>query len=307
MSTAALHHYVAQFYLKCFTDKRRFWVFDKSTQTSFLASPRDVAAERNFYRIPEFVGTDADPLILERYFSEIEGFASEVIALFVERISHANEGEKLVYTRDEKWVISLYISLQFLRTAEQRRIVSLCAPNNVSEDERVNLHARIIAGDGNSLCERGAVRKIADRIYRSIWLFGRNGTATPFFTSDNPVVFRTADSKIRLKTAILSVGTYLAFPICPSIILFCHERTYWKKIAKFGNSLSPVSFTDELVDSENWGQMAMASRFVMSPDNSKHLTEFGRKYMKCHQEHCLAGRGWPYGESEWPWSPTTQN
>jgi hypothetical protein len=220
MSKPKLHHYVPQFYLKRFTKNGRFWVFDKSTQTTFRAGPRDVASERYFYRIPEFVGTDADPLILEKYFSEIEGFASEIIALFVERSSCAKENEKLVYTRDEKWVMSLYISLQFLRTVEQRRIVSLCAPNGVSEDERVNLHTRVIAGDGDILCERGVAREIANRIYRSIWLFGRNRTATPFFTSDNPVVFRTADSKIKLKPRSCLSRRIWPFPSVPRSFCF---------------------------------------------------------------------------------------
>ena len=41
----------------------------------------------------------------------------------------------------------------------------------------------------------------------------------------------------------------------------------WESVSKFADCLSPVPFTDELVESDNTGQVFMASRFVFSPTN----------------------------------------
>jgi hypothetical protein len=299
VSNPKLHHYVPQFYLRRFADKGRFWVFDKKTGRTFQADVKNVAAERYFHRIPEFVGTDADAL--EKYFSEIEGGAATITELWFKRLTTADLGGKVLVGRDERWWMSLYMSLQFLRTAEQREILGLVAsdsdryPSGLSENDRANLHARILCGEGSELCERGVVRDIADRIYHGIWVFGRNITETPFFTSDNPIVIRTGDSKLTVKVGILGDGMYLAFPLSPSIILFCHERKGWNSIKCLSNHLSPVLFTQDLVDAENWGQMFMASRFVFSP--KEHL-DFGRKFLARHEEICLSDRDYPYGDSE---------
>jgi hypothetical protein len=38
----------------------------------------------------------------------------------------------------------------------------------------------------------------------------------------------------------------------------------WSKLTRFDGRISPVTFTEDLVHSENSGQVFMASRFVMS-------------------------------------------
>jgi hypothetical protein len=296
-----LHHYVPQFYLRRFTDGGRFWVFDKLKQTVFQADPGSVAAETHFYRIPEIVGTDADPLILEKYFSEVEGAAATITDLWFKRLARVALGDKVLIGRDERWWMSRYIAVQYLRTVETREIAALFAidsgayPKGLSKDERVNLHARILAGDGAELCAQGPVRDIADQLYNSIWMFGKNATATPFFTSDNPVVIRTGDCKLTLKVGILGKGVHVTLPLSPSIALFCYERSFWQVAKRYSNHLSPVVFTDELVEGENWGQMFVASRFVFSP---KRHDDFGRRFVARHQAICVAGKNWPYGGSE---------
>jgi hypothetical protein len=78
-----------------------------------------------------------------------------------------------------------------------------------------------------------------------------------------------------LKVGFICKGTYVVFPLSPTIVLYCHERTYWKKIAKWDRIVSPIEFTDEMVEHENAGQVFMASRFVVSPNND---FEFAREF-----------------------------
>lgn len=70
-----------------------------------------------------------------------------------------------------------------------------------------------------------------------------------------------------LKAGFISKGTYVVLPLSPTIVLYCYERTYWRKIAKMDRIASPVEFDDEMVRHENSGQVFMASRFVVSPQN----------------------------------------
>lgn len=278
MSDPKLHHYVPRFYLKRFVDDtKRFWVFDKITKRTFQTNPYGVAAETYFYRVPELVGTEQDPLFIERQFSELEAAIAQITEQWLLALQAMQPMEKLDISDEARWQIALYISLQFLRTAEQRDILSLYAEEHgsyqvgVSPDEKINLHATL-------LCGEGLVNDIADRIYGSIWIFARNTTERPFFTSDNPVCIKTPDNKMWLKApGILSIGTYVVFPLSPSIILYCKERAHWQKVEAFDCTLSPVVFSTDMVDHENSGQVFMASRFVISP---KDDFDFAREFVE---------------------------
>jgi hypothetical protein len=58
-------------------------------------------------------------------------------------------------------------------------------------------------------------------------------------------------------------------------MMFAHERKFWHGIRRFDRSLSVVTMTPEMVESENSGQVFMASRFIISPKNDfRHAREF---------------------------------
>jgi hypothetical protein len=69
----------------------------------------------------------------------------------------------------------------------------------------------------------------------------------------------------------------VVYPLAPDIVIFCHERRFWKKIEAWDRRLSPVSLSDEMVESENSGQVFMAKRFVISSAND---FEFAREFAK---------------------------
>src|SRR5947209_20048394 len=84
VSEPKLHHYVPRFHLERFTDARgRVWSFDKSTKRVFAAGPGAIAAESQFYKLPEFVGTAVDPLFLEKQFAAMESEARNITACWL--------------------------------------------------------------------------------------------------------------------------------------------------------------------------------------------------------------------------------
>jgi len=276
MNAPKLHHYVPQFYLKCFSDeKEQFWVWDKKTEKKFKTKSNGVAAGTHFYRVPEFIGTNVDPLFLERQLSQLEGMAAQVTQVWFETLGSMSPMDQLMLSPDDRWSISFFLSVQFLRTAEQRDILELFAlehgryENGVSTDEKVNLHAQM-------LCSGGLVEDIANHINKCIWIFGRNHPGIPFWTSDNPAAFKTGDNRMWLKgPGIMSPGSYLVFPLSPHYVLYCKEPTYWAKIKQLDCRLSPVEFTSDMVEHENSGQVFNATRFVISPENDfGFATEF---------------------------------
>lgn len=276
MNTPKLHHYVPQFYLNGFTDQNRhFWAWDKNTKRSFCTTPKRVAAESHFYRVPELIGSEYDPLSLERDMSRLEGRASAILQVWIDALKCMRKKDRLSINQQDRREMATFIAVQFLRTAEQRDILALFAcedghyETGISRDEKINLHAQM-------LWNSGLVKAISDRVNHSIWIFARNETPVPFWTSDNPVCFKTGDNRKWLKgPGILSSGSYVVFPITPRYVLYCKEPEYWAKLRDFDCCLSPVELTTEMIEHENAGQVFMASRFVLSPlDNFAFANEF---------------------------------
>jgi Protein of unknown function (DUF4238) len=266
MSEPKLHHYVPQFYLRRFTDTNGLlWVWNKLGDVTFGTNPARVAAETNFYRMQEFEVSGHDPNTMEKQLSELEGQVSLITGQWLERFSTQALDTQIQIPASNREIVALYIAVQYLRTADARDILCALSASETNEvrlsaAERTHLHASL-------MWDLDTVQAIRDRIKNSVWIFGRNETETPFITSDNPVAFRTADNRQWLRLGVLSSGVYVVYPLSPTIVMYCYERSHWERIAKFDCSLSPVRFTGEMVESENSGQVFMATRFVFSPIN----------------------------------------
>lgn len=268
MSHPKLHHYVPRFYLQNFCDRLNgFWVWDKISRQVYRSVPQGVAAQKYFYRVPEFIDTEVDPLFLEKGLSLLEGDAATILKQLISSLSEIRSMDQLKITKDVRKTFSDFIAVQFLRTADQRDTLSLFAEetgsytNGVSKDEQVNLHAEM-------LCSGGLVEVISDHVFNSIWVFAKNTTDTPFWTSDNPVCFKTKDHRIWIKgSGILSEGSYVVFPLTPSYILYCKEPRYWNKLARLDCCLSPVPFNEDMIRHENAGQIFMSTRHLISSVN----------------------------------------
>lgn len=265
MSQPKLHHYVPQFYLKYFCNKsERVWVWDKKTRKVFQSKPKNVAAATHFYRVPELIGTEADPLFLEKELSSVEGEAASILSRCIDLLDTMQPLECLKMTAEMRSALSYFIAMQILRTSDHRDILELTAlvgkdyKDGISEEEKVNLHAHLLSNTQ-------AVDTIAEIIFDSIWMYAKNTTNTPFWTSDNPVAFKTGDNRMWLKMGFSTEGGYFVFPLTPSYVLYCKEPKYWSALRDVDSCLSPVELTEEMVQHENAGQVFMATRHVISP------------------------------------------
>jgi hypothetical protein len=276
MNNPRRHHYVPQFHQKRFADSGgRFWVWDKITDRIFQSTQGSIAVESDFYRLHEFEKQGRDPFVIEKQLSDMEGQMSLITEQWLGWLRNIEPGDQIPIPKPNREVVSRFMAVQFLRTADTRDI--LCAMHDeehpdkpLSAEERTKLHTELI-------WDLDTVERIANHIREAIWVFARNGTSTPFITSDNPVAFRTKDNAMWLKVGFVTEGSYAVYPLSPDMVMFCHEREYWKAVEKLDGCLSPFQLTDEMVESENTGQIFMASRFVISSINDfESLKEFAK-------------------------------
>ena len=264
MTDPRRHHYVPQFYQRRFAGADgRLWVWDKAADRVFQTTPGSIAVESDFYRLHEFERLGRDPFIMEKQLSEMDGQMSLITEQWLGWLRAIEPRQSIEIPPPNRNIVSRFMAVQFLRTADTRDILSAIHaadhPNTpLSKEKRTGLHTELI-------WDLAIVDRMAEHIKKAIWIFARNTTSTPFVTSDNPVAFRTKDNAMWLKVGFLAEGTYAVYPLAPDIVMFCHEREHWNKIAQFDGCLSPFSLTDEMVQSENSGQVFMASRFVISP------------------------------------------
>lgn len=264
-----LHHYVPRFHLARFADERgRLWVLDKEKEKVFPVSPEGIAAERHFYKLPEFIGTPTDPLFLEKQFADLEGEACQITAGWLRQLERS---KRVKIPKVNRQIMSDFLALQFFRTADQRDLLKSFAKatgvfkTGVTDDDARSMHARILCelADGE-----GPVADISRKIRQSIWIFAKNTSPTPFTTSDTPVLFKSNDNRIWWKAPWkLRRGAYIVFTMNPTTVLYCHDRTEFKKLERFENCLSPVTFTPSMVEHENTGHVGMSARFVISSRN----------------------------------------
>jgi hypothetical protein len=264
MNAPKLHHYVPQFYLRRFTDASgQLWLWDRDRDRVFRTRPDGVAAENNFYWHEDLAAFGHDPLAMEKQFSQLEGEVAQITGQWMEWLRDMKPMEKVEVPDINRELVSLYIALQFLRTADARDTLATFVEQKVYAKPLAEAEKRLLHLD--MLWKDSIYEELAERISNATWLFGRNMTATPFITSDNPVAFRTGNNAIWLKAGMYSAGTYSVFPMAPDIVMYCHPKEPpWENLDRFDCRLSPVTFNEEMVESENGGQVFMASRFVIS-------------------------------------------
>lgn len=263
MNSPKLHHYVPQFHLRRFVDDQgRLWAWDKETDRTFPTAPSSIAAATQFYRLTQYEADGHDPQTMEKQLSELESEVALITSEWLDRLDGMTPLEVLPIPRINRRIVALHLAVQFLRTADTREILSALMEIDrgtpVSEWELREAHTEL-------MWDQREIELLAKRFRRSIWIFARNDSVTPLITSDNPIAFRTGDNRQWLRAGILSRETYLVYPLSPRVVLYCHPRHgKFRKLAKLADCLSPVPLDGEMVESENSGQVFMASRFVFS-------------------------------------------
>src|SRR4051812_1000220 len=125
MNFPKLHHYVPRFYLERFANAAGcLWVWDKTRDVSFQTSPSRIAAETHFYRQDDLAAAGHDPLTMEKQLSEIEGEVSRITNQWIDWLDEMPLGQQIQIPAVNREIVSLFISLQYLRTADIRDILS---------------------------------------------------------------------------------------------------------------------------------------------------------------------------------------
>jgi hypothetical protein len=277
MNVPKLHHYVPQFYLRRFTDPLgQLWLWDRDKDRIFRTRPRGIAAENDFYTHQELAALGYDPVAMEKQFAQLESEVSKITDQWLGWLRDMDPMEKIEVPKINRELVSLYIALQFLRTADARDVLAAFAVQevigrSVPEAEKRSLHLEM-------LWEPSVVGDLSERIVNATWIFGRNLTELPFITPDNPVAFRVGDNSMWRKVGMYNDGTFSVFPMAPDIVMYCHPKeSPWQNLGAFDCRLSPVIFTDKMVENENSAQVFMASRFVIS---SRGTFDWEREFAK---------------------------
>jgi len=265
MGRPELHHYVPRFYLSRFLDDSgRLWAWDRDQDRIFQTTPKSIAAERSFYYLDLYA--DLDPQAMEKQFAHLESEVSRITGQWLEWVRAGGPLQRLAIPKTNRRIVSQFLGLQFLRTADFRDIlstkISIEDGTELSPVEKRVLHT-------GALWDEGLVGEFTNYLESAIWIFGQNNTSTTFITSDNPVAFRTPDNSMWLKVGLFGTETYAVHPLAPDIVMYCYPRVEpWLKTEALDCCISPVKFDQEMVESENTGQVFMASRFAISRENN---------------------------------------
>lgn len=111
---------------------------------------------------------------------------------------------------------------------------------------------------------------------QNLWMFAKNPSATPLFTSDHPVCIKNGESTMWIKgLGPLEHGSYVVFPLAPDVVMYCKERSRWEALKPLDCAISPVELDTEMVEHENAGHAFSSTRFIFSSgpsfDGLKHF------------------------------------
>ena len=272
MANQKQHHYVPRFYLDRFADPiGHVWAYDKSTDLVFCGRPETLGRERGFYEAPFLQGTAVDPEFLERELARLESEAARITSSWIRLIEPG--GRIVTISEIDRRTIATYIAVQALRTSEQRVALGQHTDIRMSKRDLQSFHLGI-------LFEDSVVQKIAGAIGDCIWIFGRNSSSVPFYTSDHPVAARVHPGHRCIHPFQLPTeGAEIMLPLSATLMFYSYERSHFRSLEKFDGHVSPVRFTTELVESDNQCQVGHSRRFVFCERND---FGFARKFCDEH-------------------------
>lgn len=265
MTEPKLHHYVPRLYLRNFVNSDgRLWVYDKHSQSTFAVSPEKIAAEQGFYTLPEFLQAGADRLEVERALASMESQVAPLLARILPAVRSGRAKDIVALSAEERILLTEFISSQYFRTREMREILAFLVGEIGSEislasDEEKKALAFFMLGAA------GVIEGMSESIHDGVWMFAKNPSATPLFTSDHPVCIKNGESTMWVKgLGPLENGSYVVFPLAPDVVLYCKERSRWEALRPLDCAISPVELNAGMVEHENAGQAFSSTRFIFS-------------------------------------------
>jgi hypothetical protein len=244
-SSAKRQHTVAQGYLRNWADPSgRVFVYDKQSGEVFHPNIRNVAVQSYFY------SGSGEPPDVEAAIADIE---SELLPMQREILDGAwqlLDGDfelvRRIVTPERKRLLAEAIAFQFARSPMVRRLTGI-----PDEDKARITHIDLIA--------RGT-QYLAAEFLKYVWILGINSTATPFYTSDNPVIASPPGPDAPDPES--SPPTQVVFPLSPMCLLWLWDPdSNPGQVARDGHAMLA---DEEDVEEANLRQVLLADRQVIS-------------------------------------------
>ncbi|WP_194725039.1 DUF4238 domain-containing protein [Noviherbaspirillum malthae] len=286
------HHWVPQCYLKGFakspSKNAKLYVVDKTSRTSFMASPRNVASARDFNRVdakgvaPDHVESGYarfESLVAPalRNMSQRYGFGSggdqnlvlNLIALLAVRTPRMRENVRSFHDQIARKVMSLNVATReryeasFGRAAEdgyidKNELVSYEAMKDFVVRGEYNINVGTTHHVANELELAEAVLPL---LAKRTWTFIRAGSGTGgFVTSDHPVALQWTELKPRgfhSSPGFGLRGTEVLFPVSHDLLM----------VGEFGGSGGLLEANREQVAFANSALIFHATRQVYARDD----------------------------------------
>jgi hypothetical protein len=211
-----IEHYVPRLYLQNFSSDSRkgcLYCFDKSKGRVFMVNCKNIASESYFYDDEKDINQRLEKT-LGRYESRLKLVYDKLLDL--EDLDKLNVSERV-------WIAS-FIAIQLIRTKKYRTFLKNYLTKTAQdimqtspEQERKQLQLMTSDGFAKSihLNTFGDVAKLTRAIQNQKWILLVNGTAIPYWSSDNPVY----PPYLAMPWSGMYTPVQMELPISPRLIL----------------------------------------------------------------------------------------
>jgi len=322
MTKTKIQHYVPKVYLRYFASSdEKIHILDKVSLETRHQHISHVACQSYFYDInfkkliedntntlDDFSDKeiemlkDLDEQYLENFFSktienDLPKYFNNILAAY-NLIRPEKYKKAKVFNKKQKFLLSILITYQILRTKEFRNTInqlylSLIKTiskkfNNVNLDG-INMEVKKELESlfhSDFIMNNEFIERTANIINDHIWIFGINNTDIPLYTSDNPIVKKgNLNNGPYGNSGLASKGVELAYPINNKIILLILEKTYFNYFRS--RNLKFFKLKDEkMIKYYNSLQVFESNRQVFCKNNNFDLAKkMCNKYPKYRKEN----------------------
>ena len=270
-------HYVPKFYLRNFSNKNKngFFIhcYDIDKNDSYPANIKNIGEEKDFYKI----GDEN----YEEFFQKTEEWASPII----NNLSKNGKIKPLNIVKNRE-KLSLFLSVQFLRTKEMRedlletfsKLSAHLQKHNLSKEMESlveEIDEKNIKHNQMGFIGHGSLKMIDELLFKK-WVVLKNKTEIDFLTSDNPVALYNPHGFL----GVASDYIHIFYPINPKLCLCLLDPLNYSNFREYhkfhGNKISmnirkTVKCQIHSIDDVNMindVQSKNATKHIFSKDNS---------------------------------------
>src|SRR5579872_3718885 len=331
MAADELQHYIPKFWLKRFAsaENDRVHVFDKHTDNSFAASPKKLAAQKNFY---DFT-FDKVELSLEPVLSQLESRAANHLAQIVK------DGHLHLNNAQERIDLASFFAAQLVRTPAIEATWDECLSKMEAYLRRAGAPDGFFQNDPRLGYDENADRalqvkmiaqapeRLGPCLLEKDWFLEVTDREHPFLLGDHPLaMFKTTDPGAVGSLGVATPGVELHCPLTPrlAMAMYCpsHRRELieatelrsglpWQEVLKdeklaerpWGPAMEfvkaiqfgvPLRLVPENVRHFNSLQVAQAERFVFSNANDfsivREMIQTDERARRGHRLHEVTGK-----------------